>query len=328
MSLPIGFFSPLPLPIMVPFMFMQSAAMALGFGSFFQYGKRKISSMSNEEFNVLTPEALTSQLISSIDNMIPSVESSFHQMEKMNEMILQAMAKYFDQAVGFLDRWITQRGQNFVQNVQEGIIDPVQGAADDVTSQIQDFYIEQISTETGPGRAGGVDSDYAQETPQVQTKKYNAIEQYASQWMNPATGIGNYKTMTQKIGLYLLKQMRDGNMPSFTIFRAGLVRYVDSLNPKKLTPKEEDLRVRQVIGTVTVQGTFVENVATLWQSMKFHLDRTNKRQSVSTRYKATNKFLAIAKGYNRYVQGKGKPKLAVDTRKSLASGKLTPKSSR
>ncbi len=102
-------------------MFMQSAAMALGFGSFFQYGKRKVSAMSNEEFNVLTPEALTSQLLSNINNMIPTVGESFRQMEQMNVMILEAMSKYFSQGVEFLDRWITGRGQNFVENIQGAI---------------------------------------------------------------------------------------------------------------------------------------------------------------------------------------------------------------
>ncbi len=88
-------------------MFMQSAAMALGFGSFFQYGKRKLSAMSNEDFNALTPEALTTQLMSSINNMIPTVEQSFKQMEQMNVMILNAMATYFTQGVEYLGNFLS-----------------------------------------------------------------------------------------------------------------------------------------------------------------------------------------------------------------------------
>ncbi len=46
-QLPIGFFMPLPLPIMIPFMMWQSAAIAAGFGTYFQCAKRKVSAMSN-----------------------------------------------------------------------------------------------------------------------------------------------------------------------------------------------------------------------------------------------------------------------------------------
>ncbi len=102
-------------------MFMQSAAMALGFGSFFQYGKRKISSMSNEEFNALTPEALTSQLLSNVNNMIPTVEQSFKQMEQMNVLILDAMAKYFNQGVQKLEQWLQGGAGNIERKNQSQV---------------------------------------------------------------------------------------------------------------------------------------------------------------------------------------------------------------
>ncbi len=185
-------------------MFMQSAAMALGFGSFFQYGKRKVSAMSNEEFNVLTPEALTAQLMSSINNMIPTVEQSFHQMEQMNEMILQAMAKYFDQAVGFLDRWITQRGQNFVSNIQSGIVDPIA----EIPGNIEDFYKNQIATEDF-GTAAGADSPYAAQTQdQPTTIKLNAYEQWASRWINYRNSSANFSSATVKELRYMLNQIK------------------------------------------------------------------------------------------------------------------------
>jgi len=54
----IGGFSPMPLGIMAPFMAYQSATMAYAFGLNYEFGKRKIKSMSNEEFNSLSPEKL------------------------------------------------------------------------------------------------------------------------------------------------------------------------------------------------------------------------------------------------------------------------------
>ncbi len=100
---------------------MQSAAMALGFGANYQYGKRKISAMGNDAFNNLSVLELNENLISEINSMIPSTEKSFGQMEKMNEMILLAMSRYFDQAVGFLGQWIQQRGVNLQHNIENAL---------------------------------------------------------------------------------------------------------------------------------------------------------------------------------------------------------------
>ncbi len=57
-------FSPVPIGTMVPFMEMQSAALAYAFGINYEYGKRKIKSMSNDTYNALTSNdivKLTSQ---------------------------------------------------------------------------------------------------------------------------------------------------------------------------------------------------------------------------------------------------------------------------
>ncbi len=139
-------------------MFMQSAAMALGFGSFFQYGKRKISSMSNEEFNKLTPEDLTSQLMSSVNNMIPTVHESFHQMEQMNVMILEAMSKYFSQGVEFLDKWIIGRGENFISNLTGAA---GTGVDNSETQYLQDFGIGAAADEGRALSGGGTQQKFA-----------------------------------------------------------------------------------------------------------------------------------------------------------------------
>ncbi len=58
MSSPISGFTAIPNPQMLAFMPIQSYLMMYFAGSGWQYGKRKISAMSNEEFNKLTPEQL------------------------------------------------------------------------------------------------------------------------------------------------------------------------------------------------------------------------------------------------------------------------------
>jgi len=98
-TLPIGFFLPLPLPIMIPFMMWQSAAIATGFGTMFQYSKRKISAMSNEEFNALNPVDLINQ---DLDSFIKEIPSSFNRIRSVNMLILSSMSDFLVDAIRFL----------------------------------------------------------------------------------------------------------------------------------------------------------------------------------------------------------------------------------
>ena len=79
----LGLFAPLPLAMMIPFMATQSLAMGEAFGKSFQYGKRKISSMSNEEFNKLTPQMMMAEQTANIQSLIPQLTQ---QMKNSNDM--------------------------------------------------------------------------------------------------------------------------------------------------------------------------------------------------------------------------------------------------
>ncbi len=311
MSLPIGFFSPLPLPIMVPFMFMQSAAMALGFGSFFQYGKRKISSMSNDDFNVLTPEALTADLMSSVNNMIPTVQQSFHQMETMNVMILEAMAKYFDQAVTFLEKWIQGGFQGFQQNIQSGITDP-----------LDDFIKSGGQLLPGAGA-----EDFIPQAGGTQTGKQpqTAVEIFASKWMtqthfNPAG-------MTQAIAKYLLGQISAGNLDLYKIHRTSLIKHMDSFNVAPLTPKQIFTQTTNAIANISTG--LVKQIADKFALLKFRVSVLIKLQGNKSQLFQFNSnmkaFLIEMKAYNVFVAINGHSNLQVDTAKSMAQLKLVPK---
>ncbi len=95
-TLPIGFFMPLPLPVMIPFMMWQSAAIAAGFGTYFQFAKRRVSAMSNEEFNKADPHKLVESLYADIVDGMPS---SFKQIDSMTPIILDSMLKMLTDAV-------------------------------------------------------------------------------------------------------------------------------------------------------------------------------------------------------------------------------------
>ncbi len=92
-------FMPLPLAIMIPFMGIQSGVMAQQFGMNFQYGKRKISAMSNEEFNKLTPAGMQADFSTQIKGMIPTFEKSLQDMRPFQRMIFVEMIAAFKEAV-------------------------------------------------------------------------------------------------------------------------------------------------------------------------------------------------------------------------------------
>ncbi len=106
MVLPIGFFAPLPLAIMIPFMAAQSFAMGQAFGTSFQYGKRKISSMSNEEFNKYTPLQAHEEIQADIRAMIPSLNKSFQRMESFQIDIINSMVDTIKLGLDELGKWI------------------------------------------------------------------------------------------------------------------------------------------------------------------------------------------------------------------------------
>ncbi len=86
---------PLPLPVMIPFMMWQSAAIAAGFGTYFQFAKRKVSAMSNDEFNKSNPHELVAALY---DDIVENIPSSFKQIESLTPIILDSMLKMLTDA--------------------------------------------------------------------------------------------------------------------------------------------------------------------------------------------------------------------------------------
>ncbi len=95
---------PLPLPIMIPFMMWQSAAIAAGFGTYFQFAKRRVSAMSNEDFNKADPHELVNSMY---DDIVKQIPSSFAKVDSLTPVMLQSMNVMLDQAVKWLQGAIT-----------------------------------------------------------------------------------------------------------------------------------------------------------------------------------------------------------------------------
>ncbi len=93
MVLPISGFMPIPLAIMPPFMAYQSLVMGDAFGRAFQFGKRKISAMSNEEFNKLDIVQLYENISNEYTRIIPTVEKAMAQSTQLQVVIVEEMLK-------------------------------------------------------------------------------------------------------------------------------------------------------------------------------------------------------------------------------------------
>ncbi len=91
MALPVGGFMPIPLALMIPFMATQSLVMGESFGTAFQYGKRRISAMSNEDFNKLKLEDIASQMFKSYENIIPELKQSIKKSTQFQNFIFATL---------------------------------------------------------------------------------------------------------------------------------------------------------------------------------------------------------------------------------------------
>ncbi len=89
MVIPISAFTAVPNPQMLAFMGSQSFVMMEMAGEAWQYGKRRISAMSNEDFNKLTPEQLHINQTEMLSALIPTIERSMNNMTPMLQTIIQ-----------------------------------------------------------------------------------------------------------------------------------------------------------------------------------------------------------------------------------------------
>jgi len=86
----------------------QSFAMGQAFGTSFQYGKRKISSMSNEEFNKLDATQAHLDIQHDITQMIPAMNESFDRMKSFQIDILKSMLDTIKEGAEQFWNWVSQ----------------------------------------------------------------------------------------------------------------------------------------------------------------------------------------------------------------------------
>lgn len=325
-------FLPIPLAMMIPFMGAQSLVIGKQFGEGFQYGKRKISAMSNEEFNAMTPAKLAMDNAAEMRQMIPSMKQSIHDMRDFQSFLIReliATAKQLPSDIFSGAKEAFEGGDPRFQRTFGEAFD------EDVTQKLRDFYEKQIKGEEFGTAA-------AEDTPQTtnlgsQTtfKRLNAIESYAQKWIT-------YPTPTQKgmflnsnsIRLseinYLLTQKMKGNMPNTPMsMLKSLSAREKKARPKKLTPTQIQQKTKQVIQKTSTG--LVKQIASKFTALKFYLNSAIKHRSNRTAggqqlvQKQLSSFIRLAKEYNRLVQSSGKRNLTIDTMKSAKAFKIIPR---
>ncbi len=94
MSSPLSGFTAVPNPQMLAFMGAQSFVMMFQAGEGWQYGKRRISAMSNEDFNKLTPQKLLQNQAATLRSSIGTIEKSMNDMTPMIETIIHQYGEF------------------------------------------------------------------------------------------------------------------------------------------------------------------------------------------------------------------------------------------
>ncbi len=209
MVLPIGFFAPLPLPMMIPFMGIQSAVMAEQFGTLFQYGKRRISAMSNEEFNKLTPQMLQDRMTKQIQHMIPEMEKQIQAMRPMTTIIIKEFLAYLTSAGEALNPF-TQGGPFYTPPPEQGS-----------KQQIQDETGIPTFLQAGAEEVGTLTTS-TKETDLSNAKYNNYI--LSLQKLSKIELQAHGKVIWKKSGFTNIQRVRAGNIIATLILKAETKR--------------------------------------------------------------------------------------------------------
>ncbi len=85
---------------------IQSAVMAKQFGENFQYGKRRISAMDNDEFNKLTPKILMSNANRELTEMMPEMKESIIQMQEFQIFLVKEFLNMIQNFVSSMPQYL------------------------------------------------------------------------------------------------------------------------------------------------------------------------------------------------------------------------------
>ncbi len=99
MSLPISGFTAVPNPMMLSFLATQGFAIMYYGGAGWQFGKRKVSGMSNEQVNKMSPNDFLMQLHNETRTMVPTMAQGMKDMTPLVKTTLVLFGAYIREAI-------------------------------------------------------------------------------------------------------------------------------------------------------------------------------------------------------------------------------------
>ncbi len=142
-------FLPIPLAMMIPFMGAQSLVLGKAFGEGFQYGKRKISALTNEEFNKLTPSDIAANSRKELQDMIPEMKASISDMRDFQSFIVHELIATARQLPSDIFQGVTGQGNEtsvgkaFDATVSSFLPQAFADTAPQTTQKFADFYYNE-----------------------------------------------------------------------------------------------------------------------------------------------------------------------------------------
>jgi len=99
MSLPISGFTAVPNPMMLSFLATQGFAIMYYGGAGWQFGKRKVSGMTNEEVNAMSPNEFLIKLHSETKTMVPTMQRGMEDMTPLIHTTMTQFGAYIREAI-------------------------------------------------------------------------------------------------------------------------------------------------------------------------------------------------------------------------------------
>ncbi len=193
---PLSAFTAVPNPQMLAFMGAQSFVMMYQAGEGWQYGKRRISAMSNEEFNKLTPQIVMEKQAVVLRSSLATIERSMNDMTPMIGTIVKQYGDFIREIIAAIpEAFQNALGQN----------ESRQFSARPGTPAFITPIIPYIGT---PGNAGG-SSFIAPVAPPTPSSRIISISQLRSMSLADLLALRSQGGLSQQSMLHLFTVLNE-----------------------------------------------------------------------------------------------------------------------
>jgi len=280
---------------------MQSLVIGKQFGEGFQYGKRKISAMTNEEFNKLTPADIAKQSAQELREMIPSMKEAIQDMRHFQSFIVNELIATVKQLPSDIFGEGTE-GRNFVED-QLGLRSGLGISNKGFIQDIKDFYERQIAEEKGGAFA---------DTGHITTQQTN--QQFTSGPIGPS--LPQLDSLYRNLNRNQIKKVLSNRALPQT--QRTLLNAILKAMPRTLTPKEAIAKSGQSGIGLKISTNIATMKAILKASRQSFKNIRSPQGRAIRKQQLIKQFLSFAKKHNQLMALNRKNDFMVDTAKSMS----------